>query len=43
MLATNQKVYRQVLSMSDVTDEASGEVDWDKFFQGTGVYQKTYF
>ena len=41
MLATNEKRYMEAIGMSKVTGE-DGEVDWQAFFKGSNVYEKTY-
>ena len=40
-LATNEKQYMEVIEMESVTGE-DGEVDWNKFFQGSSAYHKAY-
>ena len=42
MLATNEKQYLEVMSMENVTDGETGQVDWTTFFKGNNQYQKTY-
>ena len=37
MLATNDKLYQDIIGMGQVTDE-DGQVDWATFFQGSSIY-----
>ena len=41
MLATNQELYQQVLSMSEAKNE-NGEISWQKFFEGSSMYKQIY-
>lgn len=41
MLATNEKIYHEVLSMENVVS-ASGKIDWKVFFDGDSVYRQIY-
>ena len=41
MLATNQEIYRQVLSLSEAKDE-NGAISWQKFFEGSSMYKQIY-
>ena len=38
MLATNQHLYEQVLSLIKIKDE-QGKIDWSMFFEGSSVYK----
>jgi hypothetical protein len=38
MLATNQKIYDEVISIEKAVSD-SGEIDWKVFFDGDSVYR----
>ena len=40
-LATNQSLYKQVVSLSGSKDEA-GKLDWNKFFNNGSSYKQIY-
>jgi len=42
MLATNEEMYRSILTLKDVKDSDTGIIDWHKFFNGTSVYKQIY-
>ena len=41
MLATNQKMYQEVLSL-DQQKKADGSVDWAKVFEDSSLYKQIY-
>jgi hypothetical protein len=42
MLATNQELYKRVLQLKIAQDQATGKIDWSKFFDGQSVYKLLY-
>jgi len=42
MLATNQEMYKSVLTLKDAKDPDTGIIDWQKFFNGASVYKQIY-
>lgn len=41
MLATNQKIYDEVISIENAVS-AKGDIDWKVFFDGNSVYRQIY-
>lgn len=41
MLATNQKIYDEVISIENAVSE-KGDIDWKVFFDGNSVYRQIY-
>jgi hypothetical protein len=41
MLATNQEMYREVLTLTEAKDE-TGMINWQKFFNNSSVYKQIY-
>lgn len=42
MLATNQEMYRQVLTLKDAKDSDNGMINWHKFFNNNSIYKQIY-
>ena len=42
MLSTNPEIYTQVLELKGTKEEASGKVDWAKFFDSHSIYRLLY-
>lgn len=42
MLATNPEIYTGVLRLEGAKDQATGAIDWDKFFNSTSIYKLLY-
>ncbi len=42
MLATSPEIYKRVLQLSSARDEATGKIDWSKFFDSQSVYRLLY-
>lgn len=41
MLATNEQIYKEVLSLDSAVD-ANGKVQWESFFENNNVYRRIY-
>lgn len=41
MLATNEQIYKEVLSLDSALD-ANGKVQWESFFENKNVYRRIY-
>lgn len=41
MLATNENIYREVLSLESAKD-SSGKIEWTSFFENASVYKRIY-
>lgn len=42
MLATNQEMYREVLTLKEAKDSDTGMITWHKFFHNSSVYKQIY-
>jgi len=42
MLATNEEMYREVLTLKQVKDAETGLINWQKFFNNSSVYKQIY-
>lgn len=42
MLATNQEMYTDILTLKNAKDPDTGIINWEKFFTGASVYKQIY-
>lgn len=42
MLATNQEMYREVLTLKNAKDSETGIINWSNFFENSSVYKQIY-
>ena len=42
MLATNEEMYRAVLTLKQVKDAETGMINWHQFFNNSNVYKQIY-